>query len=289
MGLIGVAMFSPTLPLSRVVVEFFPPSWITLVRVCVAGFCALVILLLSRQSRPTLGQFGALSLIGVCVGFGFPYFAALAMEGTTSANGSVILGALPLATAVCGTLVTSERPSFKFWLMALLGLVLVLGFAGLRGGLADFSNMALFAAIVSAAVGYAVGGRLSSQMAGWQVICWALVICLPFVLWPTFKAFQAIDFDVPVPMSAWLSLLYLCLFSQLIAFFFWYRGLALGGIARVGQIQLLQPFLTFLTLLIAGLVLSESIDSIMIIFAIATCIVVWLGKNAQIQRAPQQN
>ena len=286
LGLVGVAMFSPTLPLSRVVVEFFSPTFITLIRMCVAGLCALLILLVSRQSLPTFRQLGALLLVGLCVGIGFPYFAALAMQGMTSANGSIILGALPLATAVCATLVVGERPSFKFWLLAVLGLILVLSFAGLRGGIAGFSNVALFAAVFSAAMGFAIGGRLSSQMAGWQVICWALAICLPLVLWPTFETFQYVDFSVSVPVSAWLSLLYLCLFSQLIGFFFWYRGLALGGIARVGQIQLLQPFFT---LLVAWLVLNESIDSVMIVFAIATCIVVWLSKNAQIQRMPHRN
>ncbi|MCG8383164.1 MAG: DMT family transporter [Gammaproteobacteria bacterium] len=282
LGLIGVLMFSPTLPLNRVAVEHFSPTIVAEARLLIAGLCAWMILHLARQPWPSPLQFVALLITGLGIGPGFAYFSALAMTGASAVYGSVILGLLPLATALFAALFGFERPSRGFWLVAIIGVILVLWFASLQVDDLTLANQALFAAVGSAALGYAVGGRLSQALGGWQVICWSLVMCLPLVIWPVFDSWSTMSFQVP--LHAWASLLYLCVFSQLIGFFFWYRGLALGGIAKVGQIQLLQPFFT---LVIAGILLSEPIGLTALIFAIAICFVVWASKKMPVMRAPE--
>jgi drug/metabolite transporter (DMT)-like permease len=166
---------------------------------------------------------------------------ALALQYVTSAHSIVFVGLLPLATAVFGVWRGGERPKLVFWLFSILGSLLVVGYAVVQGlSAAPAGDLLMLLAILVCGLGYAEGAKLSRTLGGWQVICWALVIALPIVA--PLTAILAPGTFVSISLPAWLSLAYVSLFSMLIGFVFWYRGLAQGGIAAVGQLQLLQPF-----------------------------------------------
>lgn len=209
--------------------------------------------------------------------YGFPLFVSLAMKTLPSAHGGIVLGVLPLATAVVGALRFNERPSLAFWITAVMGSLLVITYASLNGsgGLAS-EDWLLFVAIASASIGYSEGGKLSEEMSSVDVISWALVLTLPINI---FLTYQYIDFEISaVSTSAIISFVYVGLISMYIAFFFWYRGIALGGVARVGQVQLLQPFLTLVG---AYFLLDEQITAMNIGFALCVLAVVVLGKRTR--------
>jgi len=280
LGLLGVAIFSLTLPATRAAVAFFDPFFVASGRALVAGLLAVLVLAVSRTRLPRGREWGQLSLIALGVVFGFPFFTTWAMQHVASAHGAVVLGLLPLATALAAALVAHERPSAGFWAVAALGSAVVIGFA-LRqgGGSLHGADLALIAAIIAAALGYALGAKLSASMGGWQTISWAIVICLPVNLavslahWPP---------DLrPAPASAWLGFAYVSLFSMYLGFFPWYKGLALGGIARVGQTQLLQPFFTFIG---AAFLLGEKIDATTLVFAFVVVGLVALGRMMPVKR-----
>ncbi len=264
-GAIGVVIFSGSLPATRVAVAGFDPLFLTGARATIAGLLGLSLLLLFREKRPTPRDLLALAAVALGVVVGFPLLTALALQHVTSAHTLVFIGLLPLATASFGVLRGGERPRPAFWLCAVAGSALVAGFALLQGGGAmSGSDLLMLGAIVVCGYGYAEGGRLSRRLGGWQVICWALVLSLPPMLaiaWAT----APVDL-MTAPMSAWIGLGYVALFSMLIGFVFWYRGLALGGIAAVGQLQLLQPFLG---LGFAALILRETVDATMLAVTIA--------------------
>lgn len=240
-GLIGVIIFSGSLPATRVAVLEFDPVFLTVARATIAGLLALCMLLAFKQPRPARNQVLPLLIVAIGVVVGFPLLTALALQYVTSAHSIVFLGMLPLATAVFGVLRGGERPRPVFWLFSVLGSALVMGFALSQGlSAAPEGDILMLLAVLICGLGYAEGARLSRSLGGWQVICWALVLALPvmaggaWLLAPTRFA--------GISLPAWLSLGYVSLFSMLIGFVFWYRGLAQGGIAAVGQLQLLQPF-----------------------------------------------
>lgn len=264
-GAIGVVIFSGSLPATRVAVAGFDPLFLTGARAAIAGLLGLGLLLAFRGSRPSPRDLLALAAVALGVVVGFPLLTALALQRVTSAHSLVFIGLLPLATATFGVLRGGERPRPAFWLCAMAGSGLVAGFALLQGGGAiSASDLLMLGAILVCGYGYAEGGRLSRRLGGWQVICWALVLSLPpmlVVAWAT-----APKDLLTVPVSAWVGLGYVALFSMLIGFVFWYRGLALGGIAAVGQLQLLQPFLG---LGFAAFILRETVDVTMLAVTIA--------------------
>lgn len=269
-GAIGVLIFSGSLPATRVAVAGFDPVFLTGARAAIAGVLALGLLLGYREKRPALPDLLALAAVALGVVVGFPLLTALALQHMTSAHSLVFIGLLPLATAAFGVLRGGERPRPAFWLCALAGSGLVAGFAWIRGGGAIASgDLLMLAAIVVCGFGYAEGGRLSRRLGGWQVISWALVLSLPIML--VVGLVTAPTGFVGVPVSAWVGLGYVALFSMLIGFIFWYRGLALGGIAAVGQLQLLQPLLG---LGLAALVLGERVDGAMlgVTVAVVACV-----------------
>ena len=201
------------------------------------------------------------------------------MQYVPASHGGVVLGILPLATAIAGVLIGNERPGISFWLVSTLGCCLVIFYSLLQGsGEVQIADIALLGAILSAAMGYAVGARLAKEMGGWQVICWALVLAFPFIIVPTI--IYTPDSFSNIPLTGFASFLYLALVSQLFAFFVWYRGLALGGIARVSQAQLLQPFIT---LFASALFLGEVIDIETVLFVFLVISIVWLGKRMPIR------
>jgi drug/metabolite transporter (DMT)-like permease len=277
-GLAGVAIFALTLPATRLVIEDLNPFFIGLGRAVVAGLFALLILIFTRSALPTPRQFKLLMLTAAGVVIGFPVFSAIAMQSVDASHGGIVLALLPLATAFAAIWVSHERPSPGFWIVGISGSLLVTVFALIQGsGRFQPGDFALFAATLCAAFSYAIGGKLSREMAGWQVICWSLVIALPFILIPALLTAPAEPFNLSG--KTWLGFLYLALFSQLIGFFLWNKGLALGGIARVSQVQLLQPFIT---LAAAALLLNESIGWLSIGFCILVVINVAIGKRMPI-------
>jgi len=282
LGLIAVVFFGLTLPATRVALTGLDPWLIGLGRGVVAGTVAAITLAVTRTKWPPRENWLGLFIAAGGVVFGFPLFATLAMQYAPAAHGAVILAILPLMTAVGGALLAGERPSMGFWLCSIAGTLAVLAFALIEGaGMEGFhaSDLLLAAAVVSAAIGYAEGGRLARTMGGWQVICWVLVLSAPILL--VFLVLWGTPINWHASAHAWGAFLYLALFSQFIAFFAWYQGMALGGVAKVGQLQLLQ---TFVTLVAAWLLLGEQITWLQIGFAILVVAIVAVGRRMQVER-----
>jgi len=240
-GFIGVLIFSASLPATRVAVQEFSPLFLTAARASIAALLALLLLLLFRAPRPAPQQMGSLALVALGVVLGFPILTALALQHVSSAHSIVFLGLLPLATAAFAVLRGGERPRPVFWVFSVLGSALVVGFAISQGlSAAPVGDLLMLLAIVVCGLGYAEGAKLSRTLGGWQVISWALLLAWPFMALLAWQTQPAQFSGISTP--AWLSLGYVSVFSMLIGFVFWYRGLAQGGIAAVGQLQLLQPF-----------------------------------------------
>ena len=280
MGMVGVAIFSLTLPFTRMAVAELNPVLVALGRAVVAAMGSAALLWWVGAPRPTPRQWRALTITSLGVVVGFPVFSSIAMRYVPASHGAVVIGILPLATALFGALRFGERPSTGFWIAAFFGSALVVGFALWQGG-GEFhaADLALFAAVIAAAMGYAEGGRLSQSMGGQQVISWALVLSMPILL--PITVWLCWNYGLDASPRAWIGFGYVSLFSMFIGFFFWYKGLALGGIARVGQVQLLQPFLTLIG---AALILGEALDARNFLFAIAVVAVVAVGRRMSIRR-----
>jgi len=259
-GLLGVIIFSASLPATKIAVEGFDPLFLTATRAVIPAVIGAVFLWLWKQQMPGRAEFVSLVVVAIGVVVGFPLFTALALEHVSSAHSIVFIGLLPITTAAFGVMRAGERHKPIFWLFSIAGAVLVAGYSLYQDGEASLIGDAyMMAAIVTCGLGYAEGAKLAKRFGGWQVICWALVLSSPVM------AVLAISQLPPnfngVSPSSWLGLAYVSLFSMLIGFVFWYRGLARGGIAAVGQLQLLQPFFGFL---LAALLLGETIEPIMV-------------------------
>ncbi|HRW14989.1 MAG: DMT family transporter [Rhodobacteraceae bacterium] len=254
-GLLGVIIFSGSLPATRVAVAEFPPIFLTSARAAIAAMLGAALLVLMRQARPERKDILSLGTVTVGVVAGFPFLTALALQHITSARSIVFIGVLPLATAIFGVLRGGERPKPLFWLFSCLGSATVAAFAlssdGSRSWTGDFL---MIAAVILCGLGYAEGAKLSRRLGGWQVISWALVFSAPLMLILAVATLPTTWDGVTAP--AWIGLGYVSVFSMLVGFVFWYRGLALGGIASVGQLQLLQPFFG---LALAGFLLGEPV------------------------------
>lgn len=254
-GLTGVVIFSGSLPATRIAVGGFAPLFLTSARAVIAAVLGAALLLALKQKRPARRDLGPLALVALGVVVGFPLLTALALRHITSARSTVFIGLLPLATAGFAVLRGGERPKPAFWLFSALGAAGVAGFALARGGGASpDGDLLMVASILLCGLGYAEGATLSRRLGGWQVISWALVLALPPMA-VLALATRPGDFG-GVGLPAWAGLGYVSVFSMLVGFVFWYRGLALGGIAGVGQLQLLQPFFG---LSLATLVLGEPV------------------------------
>lgn len=255
-GFIGVLIFSGSLPATRLAVLDFSPLWLTVTRATLAGLLALCVLLMFRQRRPAGAHLMPLVVVALGVVIGFPLLTALALQHVTSAHSIVFLGLLPMATAVFGVLRGGERPRPAFWLFSTLGSLLVVGFALTQGvAAAPLGDVLMLCAVIVCGLGYAEGARLSRSLGGWQVISWALVLSLPLMGIATWLLMPQSFAHVHV--AGWWSLGYVSVFSMFVGFVFWYRGLAQGGIAAVGQLQLLQPFFG---LALAATLLGEQVS-----------------------------
>jgi drug/metabolite transporter (DMT)-like permease len=269
-GLLGVIIFSGSLPATRVAVSDFSPLFLTSARAVIAALLGAALLLVLRQSRPVKDDLLSLAIVAIGVVVGFPLLTALALQYITSAHSIVFVGLLPLATAIFGVLRGGERPKPLFWLFSGVGSATVVGFALAYGSEVSLvGNLLMLAAIIACGLGYAEGAKLSRTLGGWQVISWALLLSLPLMGIIALMTLPGSWQDISNP--SWLGLAYVSVFSMLVGFVFWYHGLARGGIAGVGQLQLLQPFFG---LLLAASLLGEHVSPTMIVTTIAVVLCV---------------
>lgn len=280
-GFLGVLCFSLTLPATRAAVADLNPVIVGLGRSMVAAMLAAILLRITDRKTPSRRQIKSLIVVALGVVIGFPILSAWAMVNLPASHGAIVLGIAPLATAITGTLRTGDRPSGGFWLASILGSATVVGFAVYSGaGHLQIGDLALLGAMIAASFGYAEGALLAQVMGGWQVISWGLIVAVPMMILPVIAAVW--QHGLVASPTAWLGFGYIAVFSQFLAFFAWYKGLAMGGVARVGQVQLLQPFLTIAA---SSLLLRESISPVAIGTAIIVLIIVILGKKAAVKRA----
>lgn len=259
-GLLGVIIFSGSLPATRIAVSGFGPLFLTSARAVIAALLGIGLLMLLKQPRPSRSDFSSLVIVTIGVVVGFPLLTALALQHITSAHSIVFIGLLPFSTAIFGVLRGGERPKPLFWLFSFLGSLTVAAFALSQSADASLKgDLLMVTAIVLCGLGYAEGATLSRRLGGWQVISWALGLSLPFMAVLALITLPNTWTGISIP--AWVSLGYVSVFSMLVGFVFWYRGLAIGGIAGVGQLQLLQPFFG---LMLAGFLLREPVALSMI-------------------------
>ncbi len=278
LGLLGVAMFALTMPMTRLAVgpaadPQLPPLFVTAGRAALAGLLSIAYLAATGAPRPRRGHWPALAISAAGTVIGFPLFLALALREVDAMHAAVVTGVLPLATAIAAAAWLRQRPSAGFWLCAVAGCALVIAFAVHQGGgRLVVADALLLGAVASAAIGYVAGAQLAAQMRAEQVICWVLVASLPLTLPVMLAAWPAQG----ARASAWGGFAYVTLFSMWLGFFAWYRGLALGGMVRVSQVQLVQPFLA---LLAAVPLLGERLEPATVGFSLAVIATVFLGKR----------
>ncbi len=245
-GFLGIAMFSLTLPFTRYTIQFADPLLVAWGRAVIAGVAAAACLLVMRQRKPNATEFKTLWLAIIGIVFGWPTLSSISMKYAPAAHGAVINGLLPISTTLVGALLAHQRLNAKFLALALVGAGLVATYALWEGGgqLAAGDGVMLVA-VVFGGIGYAGGAKAATTLGGWQTICWALVIALPLTSAATLWAYQHTPMVwSAVPVLGWAAFAYLALVSQLIGFFAWYAGLAIGGVPAVSQVQLLQIFMT---------------------------------------------
>jgi drug/metabolite transporter (DMT)-like permease len=281
LGFLGTCLFASTLPATRLAVTGFDPLFLTVARATIAGTSGALVLLMTHRRLPPPALWLEIASAAICTVLGFPLFAAFAMMTVPAAHGGVVLGILPLATAVSAALFAHERPSLAFWFASLAGaaIVLIFVFRSNNGAAFGAGDLSLLGLVASGALGYTLSGRLTASMPGWEVISWQVALLLPFfalataLLWPP-------DILHVAPL-AWAGLGYVAFVSQYTAFFVFNAGLAMGGIARVGQISLLQPFLI---VALAWPINGEPISLETLGFAAAVVATVLIGQRARVRR-----
>jgi drug/metabolite transporter (DMT)-like permease len=277
LGLVGMVIFGGTLPATRLAVSAIDPVAVTAIRAALAGLCALALLVALRRPLPPRALWPQLVIAMLCVAILFPLLMGYGMQTVDASHGGVVFGVMPIATALVAVMITHERPRPLFWIASLAGAALVIAFT-LRqgGGTISAGDLLLLGAVAASAIGYAYSARLATHMAGWEVISWILVLLLPFSLSAAMLTMPA---DIAnMPLKPLLGLVYVTLFSQWIGFFAWNAGLAMGGIARVSQVQLLQPFVTFV---LAALFAGETITPQIVLFAAAVVLTVAISTRTR--------
>jgi drug/metabolite transporter (DMT)-like permease len=286
LGLLGVTIFAMTLPMTRLAVgdvsaPQLPAAFITVGRAAVAGGLSLLWLRALGTPRPGRQLWPAIAVCALGTVLGFPLFLALALRQVPSMHAAVVTGVLPLATAVVAALWLRQRASAGFWACAVLGCALIIAFAVFEGGgRLQLADAYLLGAVLSGGIGYVAGARVSSVMPAQQTICWVLVLSLPVTLPLTWWTWP----QQPATLAAWGGFAYTAVFSMWLGFFAWYRALAIGGVMRVSQVQLLQPFLA---LLLAVPVLGEELQASTLFFALAVVAVVFIGKRMPVAPPPR--
>ena len=282
LGALGVLGFSYSLPATRLAVAGLDPWFVAFGRAFGAGLLAIGYLVLSRAPLPSVTQLRRLVIVALGIVVGFPLFTSLALTTETSAHGAVVVAVLPMCTAIWAVVRAGERPPVTFWLASGTGLLAVLAFVAVGGGLSGGVGLAdvyLLTAVVLCGLGYAEGGVLARELGGARTVCWALVVSLPVTV--PISLYTA-DFSRATEV-VWLSFAYVTVISMFLGFFAWYAGLAAGGVAKIGQIQLAQPVLT---LLWAALVLGEPVGWPALATAAAVVVCVVLTQRSRVARTP---
>lgn len=281
LGGLGVLCFSLTLPATHLAETGFGSVTVGLGRALVAAVLAGIVLLARRERIPPRRTWASLVCVAGGVVVGFPLFSALALEGTPVAHGAIIGGLLPALTAVGGVLRGGERPRMLFWFSCIAGMLAVLLFAIVQGGgHVQIGDVWMLAAVGAGAVGYTEGGRLARELGGWRVICWALLLAAPVLLLPV--GWNLVQDGIHSNLLAWIGFAYVALVSMFLGFFAWYAGLARGGIARISQLQLLQPLLTIVW---ATLLLGEHLTLLTGASALLVMLCVAIGQWSRLHRA----
>lgn len=284
LGVLGVAFFGITLPATRLATGTadapqLSPWFVTLGRAALAGMLSVLFLALTRPPLPTRVQWKPLGMAVLGNLLGYPLLLAYALRTVTAGHAAVITALLPLVTSVCAALVLRQRARPGFWVCALLGSALVVAFSALRAHSAgghglgfEVADLLLVGGVIAASVGYVYGAQVTPALGAERVICWVCVMALPVTLPATFLLWPAQS----VSATAWAGFVYVGVFSMWAGFFAWYRGLALGGALRVGQVQLLQPFFA-----IAASIplLGEPVDATTLGFALAVVATVVVGRR----------
>lgn len=274
--------FSFTVPFTRVAVGGLSPLFIGSGRAVVAAVLAASALALTRQKRPTARQWLRVAVVAGGVVAGFPLLTSFALTSVPASHGAVVIGLLPAATAVAAVVRTGERPARSFWLFAALGALTAILFAALQnGGLGELrpSDLLLFGAVLAAAIGYAEGGLLARELGSWQTVSWALVLSAPLML--VLATFALVNRPPDATPVQWLAFAYLAVVSMFLAFFAWYRGLAIGPMAQVSQIQLVQPVLSILW---AGILLREQLGWATILGGLAVILCATLAVRTRLRK-----
>jgi drug/metabolite transporter (DMT)-like permease len=284
LGIIGTCLFGATLPATRLAVDFFDPLFVSASRAVVAGLLGIAVLLVTRRRWPSRRMAGELIAAGLCTIVGYPVFIALAMKTVPASHGGVVLGIVPLATVACAAILVRERPTIGFWLASAAGSLLVIWFV-LRhneGTTISHGDLFLLGGVVTAALGYTLSGRLSAQRPGWEVISWQVAMFLPVTAVATWFLWPANVTEAPV--SAWAGLAYVATVSMYLGFFVFNAAMALAGVARVGQLTLLQPFvIVALSIPVNG----EKFAPETVLFAAAVVVTVIVGQRMRVKRAPE--
>jgi drug/metabolite transporter (DMT)-like permease len=281
LGIAGVVLFGGTLPMTRLAVAEIDPLFLTAARAAIAGCAGVAFLLLARRPLPPRVLWGQIALGGLCTVVGFPVLTALAMVSVPAAHGGVVLGIVPLATAAAAAVVAHERPSLGFWLASLAGAAVVVAFVLSQSETHGFApgDIYLFGTVLAGAFGYALSGRVSMTMPGWEVVSWQVVMLLPlaalgsYFLWPH-------DLGAVSP-QALAGLAYVGLVSQFFAFFVFNAAMAMAGVARVGQLMLLQPFVI---VVLAALINFEPLRATTLAYAGAVVAMVLIGQRMRVRR-----
>jgi drug/metabolite transporter (DMT)-like permease len=281
-GFLGVLAFSFTLPFTRIAVETLDPLFVGAGRALVAAVLAGLVLVVTRTPLPPRRLRLRILVVAAGVVVGFPFLTSFALQTAPASHGAVVIGLLPAATAVVAVIRGRERPSRLFWVASVAGAVAVVGFTVISSGgfgTLHLSDLLLLGAVVAASVGYAEGGLLSREMGSWQVICWALVASAPVMLVLTVLSAAA---HPPVAgVDGWLAFGYLAAISMFLGFFAWYRGLGIGPIASVSQIQLVQPVLSIVW---AAVLLGEPLTVLTVAGALAVIACAALAVRARVRR-----
>ena len=279
LGLTGVVLFGGTLPFTKLALTAFSPAFVSFGRAAIASIAAAAVLVAFRK-RLQARHVAMLFLAGLLLVFGFPLMSTVAMQTVPAAHGAVVLAILPLTTSIFAALIGGERPSALFWLCGVAGAMLVVFFASRDSGMSlSCGDTWLFMAGVAASLGYVISGKVARHMPGWEVICWALVLTAPISIVGTAILFQSEYLQAPAPAVAGLA--YLSFGSMFLGFFAWNVGLAMGGIARVSQVQLLQAFVT---IAISAVMLGEVITTETVLFALAVMAIVAFGRKTRVAR-----
>ncbi|MTH79172.1 DMT family transporter [Paracoccus aestuariivivens] len=274
-GLTGVVIFSGSLPATRIAIGGFSPMFLTSARAVIAALVGSLLLFALRETRPERRDLPALALVAAGVVVGFPLLTALALQHISAARSVMFIGLLPLFTALFGVLRGGERPRTAFWLFSGCGSLAIVAYALAQGGAGSLvGDLMMLAAVALCGLGYAEGATLSRRIGGWQVISWSLVLALPIMAGLSFATLPANSAVITAP--EWAALGYVSLFSMLLGFVFWYRGLAIGGIAGVGQLQLLQPFFG---LLLAAVLIGDAVSPAMLGITLFVVACVWGAKR----------